>query len=662
MAQRRRRLPLCERKYDLVTQRLLRTHSSESEDDDPLALQEQEEMLKRSIKPHRSKFAHPWTWDVSSETSEDSSEAEIDKPKLKSIRIKKKELQRARKKLKHVELPLVDSLPSSPSSKSSIQSQSSDLFLKLPSSFSWRNFPGLAQPTNQSSWGTCTIETILTCMADQFLIAQMVTQPVQFSSQYLLANYNRHPRDPLLKLEEDSYLHSSNRIIGGIEGYDLLYFIQQQGITTTRCMGMLPTSGEIFQREEEDIIKELIQEEKEAAQEEKVREEHQDKEKMLKSIISHLEEYMKRYILNVPKCSCFIENKNLYTFHVSEIRVLATDNVKVEEEIKSFKTIQDVMKRHIYRYGPIMSVFDMSTEFKRLYDNTDVRLIQSQLYTEYNPEGIFFEIINYNQAAGRRASTSVSFLSKLNIEKEYHAISVVGWGVAPVSNSVLTEKSIKLVYPPPYTKENMTHIPYWLCRNSWSTNTVDGGWVKIAMFPFNRVISLEGNRSKESYRHRPNTRARKTHSYVCLFKPGEIRRNAQFLKAINPTSDGEYNFKCADLDFYKSPDPVVPRYILPPKNPFTELGAIVDKDSYDIDSTKAQSMYPFVTNFQKARVVPLKVDDVPIEKKFKSNGSMMPPFGGRTIGSSSSKSKKLVVIVVIIIVVIIFAITIYSII
>lgn len=95
----RRKSSSCERKYDFATQYLSREHSSESEEDDFLGLLSQEQMLKEPRKEAKfSKFAHPWVWDSSSETSEDSSDNDDnDKP----LKIKRKDLQRARKKLKH---------------------------------------------------------------------------------------------------------------------------------------------------------------------------------------------------------------------------------------------------------------------------------------------------------------------------------------------------------------------------------------------------------------------------------------------------------------------------------------------------------------------------------------------------------------------------------
>ena len=622
MAQRQRK-GSCERKYDLTTRRLSKTHSSESEGDS-LASLEQEQALSTPVSPSHSKFAHSWEWDPSSETSEDSSNDSTTTTACKSkVKIKKRDLKNARKKLKHVDIgssPLPNQL-------------NKFLFTKLPSSFSWRSFPNIAQPTDQNVWAICAIESVLSCMADQFLIANMITQPVQFSSQYLLANYNRHPTDPLMKLEEDSYLCSTEHITGGIGSFELLYFIQQQGVTTTRCMSSLPNIEEVIHQEVKKMVQEAMHKEKDkdaaaATQRQRIIEE---KIKEVQKI--EKEDIMRRYILDVPKCSCFVENKYLYTFHVSDIRILTL------EGIRNFKTLQSVMKRHIYKYGPIISVFIVSKEFYRLFAKVEnIRAIESQLKTQYNPEGVFFDYIDYQKTSIDTSTNNVNF-SHLSIASiGPHALSIVGWGVAPVYTDVLIKEIVKLVYP--QHKGRTVYVPYWLCRNSWGKDQIDEGWIKVAMFPFNQVVSLEGNRTKKVYS--PSSKLELNRgSYVCLFKPGAIHRNAEFLKTVNPTSNGEYNFKRADLEFYRSPDPVNPRFIQPPKNPFKELGPIVDEDSYDFDSTKSQSVYPLITNFQKAGALPL----IPVSSSF------LFPKRLSDDGNKSKFTTKLIIVIIIFIII-----------
>lgn len=61
-----------------------------------------------------------------------------------------------------------------------------------------------------------------------------------------------------------------------------------------------------------------------------------------------------------------------------------------------------------------------------------------------------------------------------------HAVAVIGWGI---------QKKVK-------TKdldhnEVIQDIPYWYCRNSWTTNWGEGGFFKIAMYPYNQVSQFE---------------------------------------------------------------------------------------------------------------------------------------------------------------------------
>ena len=80
---------------------------------------------------------------------------------------------------------------SQPQTKS-LSSDNRISYISLPHQFSWKSYPGIAQPSSQTSWSTCITESILTVIADLFWLAGILDEPVEFSSQYLLSNYPQY--------------------------------------------------------------------------------------------------------------------------------------------------------------------------------------------------------------------------------------------------------------------------------------------------------------------------------------------------------------------------------------------------------------------------------------------------------------------------------------
>ena len=58
-----------------------------------------------------------------------------------------------------------------------------------------------------------------------------------------------------------------------------------------------------------------------------------------------------------------------------------------------------------------------------------------------------------------------------------HAVAIIGWG---------TQKGV--VIDNDGTKKD---IPYWYCRNSWTTKWADGGYFKMPHYPYNKMSQFD---------------------------------------------------------------------------------------------------------------------------------------------------------------------------
>lgn len=158
-----------------------------------------------------------------------------------------------------------------------------------------------------------------------------------------------------------------------------------------------------------------------------------------------------------PVCGC-INNKKHLVYKIQNPRHFdIIDTAGVNGQIKA-------MKNQIINKGPIVGGFVVFKNFI------------SGEHTKVNG-GVYLENAIYDE--GR-----IHFIDNFedNIDQTYingaHAISIVGWGV---------EKNV--IYG---NKENdIADIPYWHVRNSWGTGWGDGGYFKMAMYPYNKICSLE---------------------------------------------------------------------------------------------------------------------------------------------------------------------------
>ncbi|CCV02540.1 Papain-like proteinase [Armadillidium vulgare iridescent virus] len=124
--------------------------------------------------------------------------------------------------------------------------------------------------------------------------------------------------------------------------------------------------------------------------------------------------------------------------------------------------VQRTIKEHILTNGPAIAGYIIFKNFT----------VGRGIFNKING-GVYLEKANYGSYNGGQ----LTFSTMNTDSSQYsggHAVAVMGWGI---------EKNIKVDNGP----NDFADVPYWYCRNSWGTSWgIDGGYFKIAMFPYNR--------------------------------------------------------------------------------------------------------------------------------------------------------------------------------
>jgi hypothetical protein len=159
--------------------------------------------------------------------------------------------------------------------------------------------------------------------------------------------------------------------------------------------------------------------------------------------------YLDKLNDNMPStCGCYFNTKRKYKYKFDAPGQLVHNGGRFRPVYKT------MVKRHILQYGPVIGSFAVYPNFNKFL-----------IYGNEINGGVYFE--NGNYASGMR---TMSWNAMAGAIRGFHAVSVMGWGVA---------KNIQ------YADGQFGDVPYWHCRNSYGRYAGNGGYFKIAMYPFN---------------------------------------------------------------------------------------------------------------------------------------------------------------------------------
>jgi hypothetical protein len=210
------------------------------------------------------------------------------------------------------------------------------------------------------------------------------------------------------------------------------------------------------------------------------------------------------------ECGCYDPNGNHNLYFITNPKLYAV----VDGETEKDKQVVNTIKSHILNKGPIVAGFLVFQNFT----DGEGKYLQTK--------GVYLENVDYSTT---EQDKYIDMRFAQNVGG--HAVVVVGWGV---------EKDVKI------GPNKVADVPYWLCRNSWSTQWGQNGYWKHAMFPFNEFSAFEQGVVIE------DDVSSMLGGGLLAFSIGEIKPDNKLEKASVP-SGAELR---EELQFYKGDPPM----------------------------------------------------------------------------------------------------------
>ena len=208
----------------------------------------------------------------------------------------------------------------------------------------------------------------------------------------------------------------------------------------------------------------------------------------------------------IPSCGCY-NSGNFYRYKIKDVRRISLDDSN-DQNPEQIMTIHSQIKQHLFVTGSMVGCFIV---LENIVGVNPESMKTGDFKTSKNPEGVYLEcvgvdqelkmdtppdgneldacIYKYENEEAVKPETAPDVLGVLGA----HAVSIVGWGMAPVSRSLI-RPDIERLYPTIKTSDkdpSMVMVPYWWVRNSWGVSFAEEGFFKMAAYPFNRVSCLD---------------------------------------------------------------------------------------------------------------------------------------------------------------------------
>ena len=208
----------------------------------------------------------------------------------------------------------------------------------------------------------------------------------------------------------------------------------------------------------------------------------------------------------VPSCGCY-NSGNFYKYKIKDVRRISLDDSN-DQNPEQILTIHSQMRQHLFVTGTMVGCFIVLENIVGVNPNS---LITGDFKTSKNPEGVYLECVGVEEELKVEPPESGNDLDACIYKYENeeavkpetpgealgvlgaHAVCIVGWGMAPVSRT-LVRPDIERLYPslkPSDKDPSMVMVPYWWIRNSWGTSFAEKGFFKMAAYPFNRITCVD---------------------------------------------------------------------------------------------------------------------------------------------------------------------------
>lgn len=169
--------------------------------------------------------------------------------------------------------------------------------------------------------------------------------------------------------------------------------------------------------------------------------------------VKHMSEHTNLNTLIPKNCGCYYPDDH-YLYRITDAQHLVAKN-----DGDTSKVVETV-KYHILSYGPVGGAYIVMSNFPPgKYEKSG---------------GVYLEDVDYTSPKEYYLKTPAKPIGG-------HLVAVMGWGVAKNVRHKNKQK-----------QDVHGDVPYWYCRNSWKpTWGSDGGYFKIAMYPFNKISQFE---------------------------------------------------------------------------------------------------------------------------------------------------------------------------
>ena len=286
---------------------------------------------------------------------------------------------------------------------------------KLPSYFNWMEAnTHINRPFNQGLCGSCWAVAVATCLSDVFVASKKTETNPNLSPTYILSCMPQSQCD-------------------GGDPSQAVFDVSKNGISSAGCLDYSwctesACSGDPLKHFGSKNINQYIPE--------------------CKCSVNTTAQNLTKYFVGESLSICIPPKLDNFSIQEqSEIKYFMdnmygnVESTHLDLSAQSNKSIQQLIKYHIYTFGPVIGGFHV---FKNFFKGN---------YRETND--IYVETASYSGVEG---------LDYSDLERDWvgsHAVVIVGWGVDTIHDET---------------------VDYWVVRNSWGTEWGNRGTFKMAMY------------------------------------------------------------------------------------------------------------------------------------------------------------------------------------
>ena len=157
----------------------------------------------------------------------------------------------------------------------------------------------------------------------------------------------------------------------------------------------------------------------------------------------------------IPSCGCYNGEVEHYLYSLENPKLVSLGEGGLNEDNFAL-----TIKKHIFFNGPVQGGFLVFNNFK------------PGAFSQING-GLYLE----NGVYGKGDTHFDPIQTSVENYAGSHAVAIIGWG---------TQKGVVID-----NNGTQKDVPFWYCRNSWTTTWGDGGYFKMPHYPYNKMSQFD---------------------------------------------------------------------------------------------------------------------------------------------------------------------------